>query len=217
MMTTSARVLWLLAVMLTVPAIRASGADVAWADVKVRVYHGGVVAHADEERALAVAAAVLAPADVVVRWTHCHETQASDSRCAKTLLPGELIVRLVRSPLPARYEGAWALGEALVRPGHRAGTLATIHVGRVEWLAGAGGADVVTLLGRAIAHELVHLISGTGTHAAQGLMRAVWSSRDVAGNRTADWTLSGMDASLVRARMARRVGILARAGDVRPR
>ena len=59
------------------------------------------------------------------------------------------------------------------------GVLATIYIDRVEWLAHEAGADSRALLGRAIAHELGHLLLATTTHGPAGLMRAFWSQDEV--------------------------------------
>ena len=55
------------------------------------------------------------------------------------------------------------------------GVLATIYFDRVMWLAHEAGTDSRVLLGRAIAHELGHLLLATTTHGPVGLMRAHWS------------------------------------------
>jgi hypothetical protein len=56
------------------------------------------------------------------------------------------------------------------------------------------------LLGRAIAHELVHAVSGRSTHAQHGLMRGVWLSREVALDRAEDWRLHDAETALLRSR-----------------
>jgi len=192
-----------------VPRIDVSAADVGWMTVTVRVYNPEALPHAEEQRALAMATDVLAPADISLRWAHCHDARAHDPRCGEPMAAGEISLRLVRGLVPPGYAGTLALGEALVEPRRRAGRLATVHVDRVSWLARAAESDAATLLGRAIAHELVHLIAGSGTHGSYGLMRPIWSSRDVAEDRAADWRLSRPDASMLRASLARQAATLA--------
>ena len=78
----------------------ASGAQAAergWTEVAVRIYHAGIVSEADEAGALDTAAAILAAAEVVPRWTHCHRGAAPDDACARPLATGELTLRLVRA------------------------------------------------------------------------------------------------------------------------
>lgn len=175
-------------------------AERAWIDVTVRVYDVAPVAAADKTRALAIAAAVLAPVGLEIHFRDCAVTIAEPS-CGDTLGPDELALRLVRSPAPrVRSTAPQALGDALVDRRRRKGALATIYLERVEWLAGESRADATLLLGRAIAHELVHTFSGQSTHAPRGLMRAVWSSWEVARDRAEDWRLQDAEKALLRSR-----------------
>jgi hypothetical protein len=82
------------------------------------------------------------------------------------------------------------------------GILMTVDPGRVELIAGQSGTDFGILLGRAIAHETGHLLLGTSRHTPSGLMRAVWSQKEIRANRGEDWELSDSDAAVVRRRMA---------------
>ena len=80
----------------------------------------------------------------------------------------ELALRLVRGHVPPQRPAApLPLGEALLDTRRRKASLATIYVERVERLARDSHADPAVLLGRAIAHELVHALTGRGTHAPQ--------------------------------------------------
>ena len=179
-------------------------AERAWIDVTVRVYDAASVAPADKARALAVAAAVLAPAELNLHFVYCAAAISAPS-CDEAPGHDELALRLVRKPSPRMHSAApLALGDALLDVRRRAGTLATIYVDRVDGLARESRADAVVLLGRAIAHELVHMLSGQGTHATHGLMRAVWSVQEVAHNRAGDWVLRDSDTAALRSREARR-------------
>ena len=100
------------------------------------------------------------------------------------------------------------LGDSLIDTRLRAGSLATIYVNRVATLAGRCGVDVQTLLARAVAHEIGHLLLGTSAHASSGLMRAAWSQASLRRGRAEDWTFTVRDAhsmrETVRTRNARR-------------
>ena len=183
-----------------VAPVLSEAAERAWIDVSVRVYDAAPVADGDKTRALAVAAALLAPADLEIQFTQC--TRASgEPACNRALGPDELALRLVRSPELHRHSAApLPLGDALLDPRRQKGTLATIYVERVEALARESRADAGVLLGRAIAHELVHAVSGRSTHAQHGLMRGVWSSWEVALNRAEDWRLHDAEKALLRSR-----------------
>src|SRR5262249_54227570 len=88
-----------------------------------------------------------------------------------------------------------------------AGTLATIYADRVAWLAGEAGADMPTLLGFAIAHEIGHLPLGTNAHSGTGLMRALWSRAQLRRNDTADWLFGRSEAARMRSSVLRLEGL----------
>jgi hypothetical protein len=182
--------------LLTTAADALPAAERAWIDVNVRVYNAASVPEPDRQRALATAAKLLAPAQLELHFVSCGPP-AAEPPCAETVAPDELVLRLVRRAMAPQPAAPLSLGEALL-DGRRGGTLATIFVERVEWLAGANQVDPGVLLGRAIAHELVHAWSGRGTHAPHGLMRAVWSGREIADNRPEDWTLRAADLAQLR-------------------
>jgi hypothetical protein len=91
-----------------------------------------------------------------------------------------------------------ALGDARVDEHTRSGVLATVYVDRVEELARAARVDVGMLLGRALAHELGHLLMG-GLHGVSGLMRPSWTREEVRRNAAADWMFAGGELLAMRA------------------
>ena len=186
--------------LLLTAAATAQAAELGATDVTVRIYHAGVVTEADETGALRTAAGILAAADVAPHWTHCHKGAAPDDACARPLAPGELTLRLVRARQVATQMPAMTLGEALLPAQRGAPTLATVHVDRVDWLAERSGTDAKLLLGRAMAHELTHLLTGIGAHAAEGLMRPVWSLAELSREHREDWMLDGVNVAAIRAR-----------------
>ena len=60
--------------------------------------------------------------------------------------------------------------------------------------------SIGTLLGRAMAHEIGHLLMGRAAHAVRGLMRPRWTRAEVARNVKADWGFDGPDLRAIRAR-----------------
>ena len=195
---------WMMLWSLVVP-VSSDAAERAWIDVSVRVYDAAAVADGDKTRALAVAAAVLAPADLEIHFTQCTRSSHKPA-CQRALGVDELALRLVRSRQRNLHSaGPVPLGDALIDPQRRTGALATIYFERVETLARESGADAGVLLGRAIAHELVHAFSGQSTHAPQGLMRGVWSAWEVTLDRQDDWRLHDAEKALLRSSRRRPV------------
>ena len=159
-------------------------------DVNARVYDAANVSSVATGAALDVAARALAGAAVAVVWRQC------DRGCSDTIEAGELIVRLVRSPATRPQDQA--LGDAFVEATTGTGVLATIYVDRVERLAKLSDTDMATLLGRAIAHEIGHLLLASSSHSSTGLMRAKWSRDELRRERLVDWAFTRKDAAAMR-------------------
>ena len=146
----------------------AHGAELAWTALTVRVYDNANVPKGALRTALDIAAQTLRPADVEVTWVSC--SASSGGRCTVPLGRGELMVRLVRSTAQSPSNDD-ELGTALVDPATGIGVLATVYVDRVERLARGSEGELGTLLGRAMAHEIGHLLMGHASLAVRGLMR----------------------------------------------
>ena len=57
------------------------------------------------------------------------------------------------------------------------------------------------LLGRAMAHEIGHMLIGTSAHARFGLMRAVWASGELRRGMPLDWVFSAKEGAELRRRL----------------
>ena len=179
------------------------GAVTGWTDVVVRVYDANGVMAGTNLAALDQARKTLEAASIDVIWRLCATTP---SPCNAPMAPGELAIRIVRSAVRPRWAGGLPLGDAMLDTRSGNGVLATIYVDRVEWLAHQAGADSRALLGRAIAHELGHLLLATTTHGPVGLMRAYWSQEEVRRRSSSDWTFAPAEIAVIRRRAeARRV------------
>jgi hypothetical protein len=108
-----------------------------------------------------------------------------------------LALRIVRAT-SAQRSGAETLGDAMVGTGTASGVLATVYLDRVERLAAVAQVRAADLLGHAIAHEIGHLLLGSTTHSATGLMRAVWSRDEIRRARQEDWTFANRDIVAIR-------------------
>jgi len=181
---------------------------VAHARLQVRVYDAGVMPAADQTVALRAAAGVLAAAGIDVTWLSCGDdaTRTHAIACEAPPYPAELSVRFVRlAGTPSR--GQLQLGYSLVDTGIGAGSLATLYVDRVHRVAAQAGADAAVVLGFATAHEIGHLLLGTNAHAANGLMRAVWSRAQLQHSDVNDWLFSREDAVKMRTSLDHRNGL----------
>jgi hypothetical protein len=203
---TSRHALSVVAVML-VP-LQASAAETLWTEVNVRVYDSTGASPAERRVSLGVAASIVAVAAVELIWKTCNEPATSlETKCSAPLAIGELAVRIVRSDIADHQSREFLpLGDALIDTRTGAGVLATIYIDRVEWLAAQTGFDPRALLGRAIAHELGHLLMATSMHGPTGLMRPVWSQSEIRRRRTNDWTFRPKEIAAIKARTALLMG-----------
>ena len=162
--------------------------------IVIRTYDSAEVRTADVAAAMPTAMAILSAAGLDVEWLACGRGGA----CSAPLGANEVAVRFVRVTIPNHYRGELPLGYALVDARTRSGALATIYVDRVAWLSAAARVDPRPLLGRAIAHEVGHLLLGTNGHTDAGLMRPVWSCDALRRNHSADWMFAPPDGQAMR-------------------
>src|ERR1700730_13696474 len=167
----------------------------------VKTYDSYGVPAPDLQTAIRVASTALSDAGIATEWIDCSADAAPD-RCGAAPGRAALIVRIARGP--GGRDAGDVLGYAAVDTMAKEGSLATIYADRVVAHATAAGWDPGTLLGRATAHEIGHLLMGTHDHAARGLMRARWSSSDLQRRFTRDWLFSAHEAAQMRARIAAR-------------
>ena len=177
----------------------------------LRVFDRSGDSAADRQEAMQTADAILRQADVTATWVDCSNgaRQASHAICTDPLGRGELAVRLTRAPEEKPKEKKAkqsptvqrSLGYSMVEPAI-GGTLATVFTDRVAWLASSAHSTYAALLGRAVAHEIGHLLIGTSEHSQSGLMRAVWTAAELARNERDDWLFTTDDrARLHRSRI----------------
>lgn len=135
---------------------------------------------------------------ISIDWVDCRVPgSVSGSACTEALLPRrDLMLRLMdRPPTGDRFV---ALGESMLDHADRSGVLMTIDIGTVRAIAAGAGMPMPTLLGRAIAHEIGHLLLGSGEHPGIGLMRARWSTDELRGVKPAHWGFSPREAAKMR-------------------
>jgi hypothetical protein len=159
----------------------------------IRVYDNAGVPANQRARALSRANAILARTDIAVEWIDCPARQSlakegsSSAVCATPPTSQELVIRLVRSTSGTLGMGHAALGYSLIDAETSTGTIGTVFIDRVEQLANSVTLETATLMGRAIAHEIGHLILGSNQHSDAGLMREIWTVEQLRKNRTVDW------------------------------
>jgi hypothetical protein len=194
---------------------RAAVLDIPPTPLLLRIYGTAVLPSDTSEVAQREATAILEAAGFAPEWVACGVAPAPGDRCSSPLAPMELAVRVVSLAEPPRPDIGPSrylpLGYSLIEPGTKTGSLATIYLNRVAWLAADWEVATAVMLGRAVAHELGHLLLGTSGHTATGVMRAVWSREAMRTGRANDWRFTAADARSMRA------GVLTRSRPRRER
>jgi hypothetical protein len=162
----------------------------------VRVFDIAGVGSRDLDAALSEAGARLEGSGLSVSWTLCSDPSRA-ALCDRPLGRDEIIVRLMGSR--GADAGIVTLGFAQIDPAKPRSLLATVYWDRVLWVARNAGVNARPLLGRAIAHEIGHLLINTNSHANAGLMRATWSQAELRHNTPADWRFDEGEARQMRA------------------
>lgn len=178
----------------------------------VRLYHAFGAGWTDGQAAQAVAQNILERADIAVRWIDCRARPdapaAVPARCEQTLEANELVLRVIASG-PAVEGAVVAMGYSFVnnvRPveGAPLPVLATVYADRVDRAARAASVDAGLVLGRAMAHEIGHLLLNHPRHARHGLMRGLWTTAQFRRNRDEEWAFDAGEARSMRDGLARR-------------
>lgn len=172
--------------------------DVMPTPIVIRLYGAASLAPDTRSRALVEAARLLRTAGVVAEWAVCPRQLATDGPCARPLAERELVVRIVVDPVPGPRRGELPLGYALIDARTGKGSLATVYVDRVGWLAGEAEHDMPTLLARALVHELGHLLMGSSEHGVGGLMRPIWSREALRRDVEGDWRFKASEIRRIR-------------------
>jgi len=166
----------------------AMAADTAAPPVEAR---SRIVVHAYDRAHLppgALAAAgrqvstILGKAGLEVTWrdrSNCARPDQRTADCGEPVEATDLVLMIrSRADAPASVT-CGAMGLALLPPEGGTGTQASVFLDDVSRLARDGRASVAQILGHAAAHEIGHLLLGTHAHSPGGIMRAVWTKKDL--------------------------------------
>jgi hypothetical protein len=195
---------------LLVTAGGAAEAKAQGAHLVVRIFNNYEVSAGDLREAKAHAAAILQTAGIAVTWLDCWYGKKAPldapARCRDSV-GSDLVLRLQRTQA-GNGERFVSLGFSLVV---REGLpfLATVYADLAETVARRAGVGSRTLLGRAIAHEIGHLLLNSNSHSDAGVMRAAWSRVTLRRDDARDWQFRESEVETMRSAIAARM-------DVRP-
>lgn len=191
-------VLWILALVAAAPT-DPQAHDWERRSLVVRLFTGGDTPAASPQ-ALSVAATILGDAGVRVTWMSCGLERHPEPACDSLLTAADLLLRMIPSSDDSKRP--WhALGFSLIDRQQHTGVLATVYVDQVASLARESGVDESLLLGRAIAHEIGHLLIGTSQHSTKGVMRARWTRRELQRDSPDQWRFTRAEMMAMRERV----------------
>jgi hypothetical protein len=182
--------------------------------VVIRLYDTAAVGDAARANAMRTAAAIVQDAGITVEWRDCSRGGA-EYPCRTVRGARDLVVRIMPTyvPRPRLPEASVStretfsepdlqLGFAAVDSATHIGVMATIYHDRVLTVTRRASVDYGELLGRAMAHEIGHLLLHVAGHSPTGLMRAVWTDAELTQNRREDWVFAPAERRQLRAASA---------------
>jgi hypothetical protein len=167
----------------------AAAAAVILDSLVIRVYDNAGVNVTERAKAIARADAILSRADLDVEGIECAPRKRGRPSpvCDTPVTAAELVVRLLNaSPSDNTGVSRQGLGYALI-DATGTGTIATVFIDRVTLLANDARLDQATVLGRAMAHEIGHLLLGSNEHSEAGIMRDGWTAQQIISSKPQDW------------------------------
>jgi hypothetical protein len=176
-------------------------------NLTVRIYNNAGISPEDLRLATLEAEHILRKANITTSWVECWyrttESPRATEHCHEPLGSNTLTLRL-QAATSAAATKVVSMGFALVNLQDRAPFLATVYSDRVEAVARSANVDTRSLLGRAVAHEIGHLLLNTNRHADAGLMREKWTRVQLRENDPLDWGFLDQEPIIMQAAVAAR-------------
>jgi hypothetical protein len=168
--------------------------------VTVRTYNYARVSQAELAGARGEAARIFKEAGIGLEWTACRVPGSESGASCTQQLGRDLMLRLRENPNRGTNPapGIRTLGVSILDREQRTGVLMTLDVVPIRTISQRSSTDMAALLGRAIAHEVGHLLLGRAEHSFNGLMRAFWSHDELRGASVASWGFSPGEGAQMR-------------------
>lgn len=143
---------------------------------------------------------IFSKSGIDINWMLCgREDESPEERnaCSQSEFPAHLDVHIVSAcpRLPTSVFGISYLSPEGI------GSQADVFYIRIAAFR-QSPAEMPTLLGYAMAHELGHLLLGTSSHSPTGLMRADWRTRDLTGMAQGGLVFSNEQAQRMKAKLS---------------
>ena len=146
--------------------------------VTVSVYNDAEIPGGTLQQAELEASRVFRQSGIEVTWLNCplpEEGPEDPARCRTADFPEHLQLRIARRSLNLNE---FTLGISYLSA-DGSGCYADLFYERVEALHESSHVNLASIFGHVAAHEIGHLLLGTNSHAARGIMRAHWQSEEL--------------------------------------
>ena len=204
----------LLSVVLPAAAEPGSTAGPEPARLQVRLYDYARLSPAMIEWATGDAKEVLSKAGIATHWLDCSMSLSDedlDPACRVPSGPTVVVLKILPREMAERFtvpEGSFGFA-MLSDKANGFGSQAVVFYHRVNELAADMDSYRSVALGHILAHEIGHLLLGSGSHSSQGIMRATWQNADLEKAIRGKFRFTQKQAKRLKARFLRRV----RAGE----
>ena len=189
----------------TLSAIQFAGAESPRIPVIVRASNNVGLPQHQMTTARNTALAIFRHSDIEAEWRECPVGRSESlipTGCADPLKPTEVVVRVIATPSSSPQLPDDVLGFSYIDKVGEPTVLATVFADAVARIATRTSVEPGTLLGRALAHEVGHLLLGTTRHTTTGLMRANWTGTQL---QRLDWSFSPADRRQMQRSLAARL------------
>ena len=151
--------------------------------IEVRVYNYAAVSADTLARSQEEAARIYQRTGIRIEWLDCPLTPeeaalntACDLPAAATRFTLRLLSRSMAQKLPLGRE---IFGLALLPPDGEFGVMANVCAGCAQEMTEGNESPRSGILGHLMTHELGHLLLGTATHSAAGIMHIPWRTQEL--------------------------------------
>ena len=146
------------------------------------------------------ASRVFREAGLNVEWMNCIGVgnHGSASPCTKAAYPTYLHIRIVAR---ARNLPGTTFGIAYLSA-DGSGCYSSAFLEPIVHLNAIRGQGVAPVLGHVMAHEIAHLLLGTNSHAAEGIMRAQWQRDELLSASRGELLFSPRESQVMRERLS---------------
>ena len=190
---------------LALPSSAAWSKEIAVAEmlVTISVHNDAGISAGTLRGAEMEASRVFRQSGIEAKWLNCPlpaDGPEDPAQCRTAEFPAHLQLRIARRPRNLR-EITFGISY-LSADG--SGCYANLFYGRIEEMHERSRVNLASLLGDVAAHEIGHLLLGTNSHAANGIMRARWQSEELGSIGTGTLFFSEAESRQMRSKLASR-------------